>query len=97
MKLSTVIILSFTILATGCTIHQPKQAVIVGSVPRSHGTFYAKWQKSILDQCSDKAAEVVLKFTADKYKEGILLTEQQIVMIHGMLVRQCSMNSGLVI
>lgn len=92
MKLSTAIILSFTILATGCTIQAPKQAVIVG--PR---TFYAKWQKAILEKCSDKAAEVVLKFTADKYKEGILLTEGQIVMIHGMLVRKCSMNSGLVI
>lgn len=92
MKLSTAIILSFTTLATGCTIHQPKQAERVGP-----GTFYAKWQKAILEKCSDKAAEVVLKFTADKYKEGILLTEDQIVMIHGMLLKKCSMNSGLVI
>lgn len=92
MKLSTAIILSFTILATGCTIHQPKQAVIVGP-----GTFYAKWQREVMEACSDKAAEVVLKFTADKYKEGILLTEEQIVMIHGMLLKKCSMNSGLVI
>lgn len=50
-----------------------------------------------MDACSDKAAEIVLKLTADKYREGILLTEEQIVMIHGMLVRKCSMNSGLVI
>lgn len=92
MKLSTAIILSFTILATGCTIQAPKQAERVGP-----GTFYAKWQKEVMDSCSDKAAEVVLKFTADKYKEGILLTEDQIVMIHGMLVRKCSMDSGLVI
>jgi hypothetical protein len=92
MKLSTAIIISFTILATGCTIHQPKQAERVGP-----GTFYAKWQNEVMDACSDKAAEVVLKFTADKYKEGILLTEEQIVMIHGILVRKCSMNSGLVI
>lgn len=92
MKLSTAIILSFTILATGCTIHQPKQPDRVGP-----GTFYAKWQKEVMDACSDKAAEVVLKFTADKYKEGVLLTEEQIVMIHGMLVKKCSMNSGLVI
>lgn len=61
------------------------------------GTFYAKWQKQVLEECSDKAAEVVLKFTADKYKEGILLKEEQIVMIHEMLVKKCSMNSGLVI
>ena len=92
MKLSTVIILSFTVLATGCTIQAPKQADRVGP-----GTSYAKWQKEVMDACSDKAAEVVLKFTADKYKEGILLTGEQIVMIHGMLVKKCSMNSGLVI
>lgn len=92
MKLSTVIILSFTILATGCTIQSPKQAVYAGP-----GTFYAKWQKQVLEECSDKAAEVVLKLTADKYREGILLTEEQIVMIHGMLVKKCSMNSGIVI
>jgi len=92
MKLSTPIILSFTILATGCTIHQPKQADRVGP-----GTFYAKWQKEVMEACSDKAAEVVLKFTADKYKEGILLTESEIVMIHQVLVKKCSQNSGLVI
>lgn len=92
MKLSTAIILSFTILATGCTIHQPKQSVIVGP-----GTFYAKWQKDVMDACFDKAAEALLKFTADKYKEGILLSEQQIVMIHQILVKKCSQNSGLVI
>lgn len=92
MKLSTAIILSFTILATGCTIHQPKQADRVGP-----GTFYAKWQNEVMEACSDKAAEVVLKFTADKYKEGILLSEEQIVMIHQILVKKCSQNSGLVI
>lgn len=92
MKLSTTIILSFTILATGCTIQPTKQTVYTGP-----GTFYAKWQKQVLEECSDKAAEVVLKFTADKYKEGILLTEEQIVMIHQILVKKCSQNSGLVI
>ena len=92
MKTSIINILVFTILATGCTIQPTKQAVIVGP-----GTFYAKWQKQVMDACSDKAAEIVLKLTADKYREGILLTEEQIVMIHGMLVRKCSMNSGLVI
>lgn len=92
MKISTAIILSFTIFATGCTIQAPKQAERVGP-----GTFYAKWQKDVMDACSDKAAEVVLKFTADKYKEGVLLTEEQIFMIHGILVKKCSQNSGLVI
>lgn len=89
---SAILILSFTLIATGCTIQAPKQAVYAGP-----GTFYAKWQKQVLDACSDKAAEVVLKFTADKYKEGILLKEEQIVMIHEHLVKKCSMNSGLVI
>ena len=94
MKTSVISILVFTTLPTGCTLTPVKQtnSVIVGP-----GTFYAKWQKQVMDACSDKAAEVVLKLTADKYKEGILLTEEQIVMIHGMLVRKCSMNSGLVI
>lgn len=50
-----------------------------------------------MNECSDKAAEVVLKLTADKYREGILLTEEQIVMVHEHLVKKCSMNSGLVI
>ena len=93
MKTSVISILSFTLILTGCTLAPPKQhSVIVGP-----GTFYAKWQKQVMDDCSDKAAEIVLKLTADKYREGILLTEEQIVMIHGMLVRKCSMNSGLVI
>ena len=54
-------------------------------------------RSEVMEACSDKAAEVVLKFTADKYKEGVLLTEQQIVMIHQILVKKCSQNSGLVI
>jgi len=94
MKTSVISILVFTTLLTGCTLTPVKQtnSVIVGP-----GTFYAKWQKQVLNACSDKAAEVVLKLTADKYREGILLTEEQIVMIHEHLVRKCSMNSGLVI
>ena len=92
MKTSVISILSFTLILTGCTLTPIKQAVIVGP-----GTFYAKWQKQVMNACSDKAAEIVLKLTADKYREGILLTEEQIVMIHGMLFRKCSMNSGLVI
>lgn len=92
MKTSVISILSFTLILAGCTIQAPKQVDRVGP-----GTFYAKWQNAVLEECSDKAAEVVLKLTADKYREGILLTEEQIVIIHGMLVRKCSMNSGLVI
>ena len=94
MKTSVISILFCTLFIAGCTLDPVKQSnsVIVGP-----GTFYAKWQKQVMDACSDKAAEIVLKLTADKYREGILLTEEQIVMIHGMLVRKCSMNSGLVI
>ena len=92
MKTSVISILVFTTVLTGCTIQPTKQAVIVGP-----GTFYAKWQKQVLNACSDKAAEIVLKLTADKYREGILLTEEQIVMIHEHLVKKCSMNSGPVI
>ena len=92
MKTSVITILFCTLLVTGCTIQPTKQAVIVGP-----GTFYAKWQNQVLDACSEKAVEVTLGIVAEKYREGILLTEEQIVMIHGMLVRKCSMNSGLVI
>lgn len=94
MKTSVISILVFTLILTGCTLAPVKQrnSIIVGP-----GTFYVKWQNAVLEKCSDKAAEIVLKLTADKYREGILLTEEQIVMIHGMLVRKCSMNSGIVI
>lgn len=94
MKSSVLSILVFTTFITGCTISSVKEHSNVIAGP---GTFYAKWQKSILDECSDKAAEVVLGLVAEKYKEWTLLTEEQIVMIHEMLVKKCSMNSGLVI
>lgn len=56
MKTSVISILCFTLILTGCTIQAPKQADRVGP-----GTFYAKWQNAVLEECSDKAAEVVLK------------------------------------
>lgn len=92
MKLSTAIILSFTILATGCTTHQPKQAVTVGP-----GTFYAKWQKAILEKCSDKAAEVTIEIVREKSKEGYVFAEGDIIAIHKYLTEKCSVNSGIVI
>ena len=97
MKLSTAIILSFTILATGCTIHQPKKAERVGSVPRSPGTFYAKWQKAVLEKCSDKAALVTIEIVREKSKEGILFSENDVIAIHKYLTEKCSLNSGVVI
>lgn len=92
MKLSTAIILSFTILSTGCTIHQPKQSVIVGP-----GTFYAKWQKAILEKCSDKAVEVTIEIVREKSKEGYSFTEGDVIAIHKYLTEKCSLNSGVVI
>ncbi len=70
MKSSVLSILVFTTILTGCTISPVKEHINVIVGP---GTFYAKWQKSVLDECSDKAAEVVLGLVAEKYKEGIFL------------------------
>lgn len=97
MKLSIITILFCTLLSTGCTIHQPKQSVIVGSVPRSPGTFYAKWQKAILEKCSDKAAEVTIEIVRSKSKEGYVFTERDVIAIHKYLTEKCSLNSGVVI
>lgn len=93
MKLSVIILtLNFTILLTGCTIHQPKQPVIVGP-----GTFYAKWQKAILEKCSDKAAEVTIEIVRSKSKEGMVFTEGDVIAIHKYLTEKCSVNSGITI
>lgn len=54
MKLSTAIILSFTLILTGCTIQPTKQPDRVGP-----GTFYAKWQKAILEKCSVNSGIVI--------------------------------------
>ena len=93
MKLSIIILtLSFTLSLTGCTIHPPKQPVIIGP-----GTFYAKWQKAILEECSDKAALVTLEIVREKSKEGYLFTENDVIAIHKYLTEKCSVNSGIVI
>ena len=92
MKLSVTCILFCTILFTGCTIHQPKQSVIYGP-----GTFYAKWQKAILEKCSDKAAEVTLDIVRSKSKEGYVFAESDVITIHKYLTEKCSLNSGVVI
>ena len=92
MKLSVITILFCTILITGCTIHQPKQPVIVGP-----GTFYAKWQRAILEKCSDKAAEVTIEIVREKSKEGMVFTEGDVIAIHKYLTEKCSVNSGIVI
>ena len=94
MKTSVISILSFTLILTGCTLGPVKQnnSVIVGP-----GTFYAKWQKQVLEKCSEKAMELTLKIVREKSEEGYLITEEDVINIHEYLVKKCSMNSGLVI
>lgn len=92
MKTSVINILIFTSILIGCTIHQPKQAVYYGP-----GTFYAKWQKQVLEKCSEKAAEITLEIVKERSKEGYLITEQDVMVIHSYLVKKCSMSSGIVI
>lgn len=92
MKLSTAIVLSFTILTTGCTITPQVKPVIYGP-----GTFYAKWQKAILEKCSDKAAEVTLDIVREKTKEGMMFSEGDVIAIHKYLTEKCSVDNGITI
>ena len=93
MKLFVIILtLGFTLLLTSCTIPTKKLEVIVGP-----GTYYAKWQKAILEKCSDKAAEVTLDIVREKSKEGYVFTESNVIAIHKYLTEKCSVNSGIVI
>ncbi len=92
MKFSIIIILIFTLLTTACTTTPKKPVVIAGS-----GTQYAKWQEAVLEECSNKAAEITLKIVAEKYKEGYLIMEKDIVAIHKYLTEKCSVDSGIVI
>lgn len=91
MKHSIISILFFTLLLIGCTI-QPTKQVYYGP-----GTFYAKWQKQVLDECSDKAALVALEIVKEKSKEGMLITENDVVNLHEYLIKKCSMSNGIVI
>lgn len=92
MKSSIITTLIFTILVTGCTIHQPKQPVVVGP-----GTFYAKWQKQVLEKCSERALEITLEIVKEKSKEGMVFTEEDVINIHEYLVKKCSVSYGIVI
>ena len=85
-------ILFCTILITGCTINPTGKPVIVGP-----GTFYAKWQKAILEKCSDKAALVTIEIVREKSKEGVVFSEGDVIAIHKYLTEKCSLNSGVVI
>ena len=93
MKLFVIILtLGFTPLLTSCTIQAPKQPVIYGP-----GTYYAKWQKAILEKCSDKAAEVTLDIVREKSKEGYVFTENNVIAIHKYLTEKCSVDNGITI
>ncbi len=89
---TSIIILSFTLLITGCTIQAPKQTVYSGP-----GVFYAKWQNAILKECNNKAAMTTLQIVDEKIKEGYVITEEDVARIHKYLVEKCSLNSGIVI
>lgn len=89
---TSIIILSFTLICTGCTITPKKSEVIVGP-----GTFYAKWQNAILKECNNKAAMITLQIVDEKIKEGYVIAEVDVYRIHKYLVEKCSLNSGIVI
>lgn len=91
---SAILILSFTILATGCTITPKKPKPVVISGP---GVFYQTWHDSILEKCTEKAAEVTMALVIKKSKEGMVFQEQDIINIHKYLTEKCSVNSGIVI
>lgn len=91
MKLSTLFTLTLAITLVGCASH-PKPIVIAGS-----GTYYAKWQKAVLEECNNKAAMITLKIVDEKIKEGYIVLESDVMAIHKYLVEKCSLDSGLVI
>lgn len=92
MKLSASIIISFTILATGCTLHTKKIDVIVGS-----GTFYTKWRDDVLTNCNNESAKTTLEIVDENIRQGVILTERDVDDIHRYLVEKCSREGGIVI
>jgi hypothetical protein len=89
---TSIIILSFTLICTGCTINPQVKPVIYGP-----GVFYAKWQNAILKECNNRAAMITLQIVDEKIKEGYTVTEADVYRIHKYLVEKCSLNSGIVI
>lgn len=89
---TSIIILSFTLILTGCTITPKVKPVIYGP-----GVFYAKWQNAILKERNNKAAMATLQIVDEKIKEGYVITEIDVYRIHKYLVEKCSLNSGIVI
>lgn len=91
---SAILILSFTLIATGCSIAPKKPKSVVISGP---GAFYEQWHDGVLEKCTEKAAEVTWQIVVKKSKEGMIFTEQDIINIHKYLTEKCSVNSGIVI
>lgn len=89
---TSIIILSFTLIVTGCTITPKKPEVITGP-----GIFYAKWQNAVLKECNNKAAMITLQIVDEKIKEGYSIMEEDVARIHKYLVEKCSLDSGIVI
>lgn len=91
---SAILILSFTLIATGCTIAPKKPNPVVISGP---GSFYQNWHDAVLEKCTEKAAEMTWALVVKKSKEGMIFAEQDIIRIHKYLTEKCSVNSGIVI
>lgn len=91
---SAILILSFTLIATGCSIAPKKPKSVVISGP---GELHRKWQKAALGKCTEKAAEVTMALVIKKSKEGVVFQEQDVINIHKYLTEKCSVNSGIVI
>lgn len=86
-----VLIISLTVVITGCTIATPKQNVIITS------PMYSKWHDAVFKECQSKAWDVTRELVIEKSKEGYSFTEEDVNNIHSYLVKKCSMNSGITI
>lgn len=91
---SAILIISFILVTTGRSIAPKKPKSVVISGP---GAFYQTWHNSILEKCTEKAAEVTWQIVVKKSKEGMKFAERDIVNIHKYLTEKCSVNSGIVI
>lgn len=90
-SVNLILMLSLTVVITGCTIAPPKQNVIITS------PMYSNWHDAVFKECQSKAWDVTRELVIEKTKEGYSFTEETIKDIHSYLVKKCSMNSGLVI
>lgn len=89
---SSVIILSILIISGCTTTPVVKHDVIVGP-----GTFYAKWQKKVLEKCSQQATIITIDLVARKTREGYVFAEGDVINIYEYIVKKCSVDGGIVI